>query len=432
MIAAISILVLTLGLALRRPVIWGRRVEPAAAAMLGALLMIALGILTPGATWAVARRIAVPVATLLSLMTVAMVFDSSGLLGRMGDTIARRACGDGRRLFRLVFLTTAAFGMVLDNDTAILLFTPLVLGLVTRLAPSDWPVARRMPYLFAVLYAGNLAGAFPISNPVNLVVAHIFEIDFAVYSVWMFLPTVASLLVTGIGLEIAFRHELRDARFATVALTQPVDWPPVVGGATCLAAILAGLLAGEQLGPWGGVLPPVAATFLLVGLALTGRKALPLVARLNWSLAPFLFGIFVIAAGFRAAGLTEWVAAGLGGIGESSFVTMILATGFGAALCSALINNHPTAGIASWVIQDLSLTEGATRTLVLAALIGSDLGPKMLPLGSLAAILWMGLLRERGVDVSPGLYVRVGIPVTLPAIAASLAVLILEHLLFAG
>ena len=104
-------------------------------------------------------------------------------------------------------------------------------------------------------------------------------------------------------------------------------------------------------------------------------------------------------------------------------------TGIIAAAGSALMNNHPTAWIMTLTLQDLPLGEIAMRTMAFAALIGGDLGPKMLPVGSLAALMWFRILKVRGVEISYWQYIKIGVPVTLIALLLSLLVLNLEYAL---
>jgi arsenical pump membrane protein len=93
-----------------------------------------------------------------------------------------------------------------------------------------------------------------------------------------------------------------------------------------------------------------------------------------------------------------------------------------SAAGSALLNNHTMALTNLLAIQGLA---GPTEHAYLAALVGGDLGPRLLPVGSLAGLLWLSLLGRLGVEVSLRRFVAVGTLVTVPSLAGSLAVLAL-------
>jgi arsenical pump membrane protein len=75
--------------------------------------------------------------------------------------------------------------------------------------------------------------------------------------------------------------------------------------------------------------------------------------------------------------------------------------------------------------MSLEALGGDVRAEVLAALVGGDLGPRLLPIGSLAGLLWLDALRRQGVEVRMREFVRVGVLVTVPALLLSLATLVL-------
>jgi arsenical pump membrane protein len=127
----------------------------------------------------------------------------------------------------------------------------------------------------------------------------------------------------------------------------------------------------------------------------------------------FLVGALVVAVGLRNAGVVDWLVALYDG-GELALIGVTSAAG------SALINNHPMALINLLALEPIA--DGA-RDPYLAALIGGDLGPRLLPIGSLAGLLWMATLRRLDVNVSLRQFAGVGAAVTLPSLATSLALL---------
>lgn len=67
---------------------------------------------------------------------------------------------------------------------------------------------KALAFYFAVLYIGNLVGAFVISNPINIVVSAFFGIRFGEYARWMVLPALVSIVVSFLGLALFFRKAM--------------------------------------------------------------------------------------------------------------------------------------------------------------------------------------------------------------------------------
>jgi arsenical pump membrane protein len=166
---------------------------------------------------------------------------------------------------------------------------------------------------------------------------------------------------------------------------------------------------------------------MLIGFGAAGVGAPTAVLRgVGWDAVAFVTGIFVVATAVREVGLTDRLGAALFALAGAEPARLLAATSFAAAGMSAVLNNHPTAGIMALAIKDMAVPATFRALLAGAALIGGDLGPKMLPIGSLAALLWLRILTDRGVHVSVWLFVKIGVPVTVFAIAIATSTLILE------
>jgi arsenical pump membrane protein len=413
--AAVSALALTLGLTLRRPLLpTGLRVGPGIAAVIGVAVALAVGGIHGDDIAEAGETLWRPFLALIGLMVITGVAGRLGLMERLAALVVPRARGSATRLFGLVFALSAGTAAVLNNDAAILLLTPVVVLLVRGLYP-DRP-GLLVPFAFAVFMAAGVA-PFVTSNPMNTVVAGVADIDFNEYAARMVPVALAGWVVTFAVLRALFARELREA-------------PPVPPAAPArrwerpqrqaLALVLCVLAAYPVFALAGVEVFTVAAAGGVVALVLSARHGTggPVeVLRRNvaWEILVFLLGMFLLAEALRNAGVVErltdlYADGGQGVIGVTS------------AVGSALINNHSMALTNLLAVEALPATTDADY---FAALVGGDLGPRLLPIGSLAGLLWIAVLRGLGVDVTLRRFVTVGAAVTVPSLAVSLGVLAL-------
>jgi arsenical pump membrane protein len=139
----------------------------------------------------------------------------------------------------------------------------------------------------------------------------------------------------------------------------------------------------------------------------------------SWEILVFLFGVFVLVIGLRNVGVVAWLAEFYAAVRDPQ-AQLGAIVGI-SAIGSALLNNHPMALLNTLAVQ--SLPENTLHHF-LAVLIGGDLGPRLLPTGSLAGLLWLDALARHRVYVGVWLFFRIGLAVAGPTLLVSLGILL--------
>lgn len=348
--------------------------------------------------------------TLAAIMVMATTAERMGLLDRIAALIEPRTRGPVRHAFRLTFALSALVAAVLSNDAAILLMTPTVLALLRVVYPRRHP-AFLAPFAIAVFAAAGVA-PLVIGNPMNLIFADHVGIGFNEYAAVMIPVALAGWIVAYAVLAWWFRRVLADESPA-LGRFLPITEPLSRGAWIVLGTLGVELVLYPVLSYVGVPLWPIALAGGLVCLAAGAASGhgRAIAGGITWPIFPFLVAVYVLAIALARIGVVEWLAS-VYATSDAPLVTI----GTTSAVGSAVLNNHPMSVLAALALD-------GDHTHAFAAMIGGDLGPRLLPIGSLASLLWFDLLRKHGVQIRVRSFVAIGALLTLPTLAVSLAVL---------
>jgi arsenical pump membrane protein len=187
--------------------------------------------------------------------------------------------------------------------------------------------------------------------------------------------------------------------------------------------LLVGFFGVEPLGVPVSAVAAVGAVLLLAVAARGPIDTRKVLKGAPWQIVVFSLGMYLVVYGLRNAGLTDQLASLLNVFARSGVWGAALGTGFLTAILSSVMNNMPTVLIGALSIDASGATGVVKEAMIYANVIGCDLGPKITPIGSLATLLWLHVLSKKGIAIAWGAYFKVGIVLTVPVLAITLAAL---------
>jgi len=397
-------------------------------ATIGAALALASGVIHVNDIPVVWNIVWNATATFIAVIVISLLLDESGFFEWAALHVARWGNGRGRLLFTWIVLLGAAVAALFANDGAALILTPIVIAMLLALGFSKGTT------LAFVMAAGFIAdsASLPliVSNLVNIVSADFFKLGFNEYASVMVPVDIAAIIATLVMLHLYFRKDI-PATYEISRLKTPEeairDRSTFRTGWGVLALLLLGFFGLEPLGiPVSAVAAVGALVLFLVakkGHAINTGKVL---RGAPWQIVIFSLGMYLVVYGLRNAGLTDYLSAVLNQFASQGLWVATLGTGFLTAFLSSIMNNMPTVLVGALSIDGSTATGVIKEAMIYANVIGSDLGPKITPIGSLATLLWLHVLAQKDIRISWGYYFRVGIVMTLPVLFVTLVALVLR------
>ncbi len=379
-----------------------------AAALLGAVLMVSTGVMTPARAYAAVNYDTLVL--LLGMMLISAYLYLAHFFEWAADVILKYSHTPGRLLLYLT-LTSGILSALLVNDTICLMLTPLVVAVIKR---SKLPL---LPFLIALATSANIGSvATLVGNPQNMIIGHFSHIPFSEFARSLAPAAIIGLAINFGVLRFCFRNVLR----AAVIIREPDVVLKLDRGLLALVCIVfvsifVCFFAGLNL-----------AWTALAGAALVmvlGRRDTHEVLKLvDWHLLVFFAALFVVVEGLSDTGLPDAIYRHL----QPMFGTRAAAqtwnlTWFSIA-GSNIFSNVPFVLVAGKWIPHFADPVLMWKVLALATTFAGNLTI----IGSVANMIVVESAREH-LEIGFWDYARVGIPITALTTAAGILVLLVLH-----
>lgn len=369
-----------------------------------------------------------PLKILVLFITVSflsIVLDEAGFFKKCAVIATKITKGSQLKLFLSLMAVISLLTVFTSNDIVILTFTPFICYFAKHIRISP------IPYLIGeFIFANTWSMMLIIGNPTNIYLGSAFEINFFEYFQVLGLPTMVAGAVALILILVLFRKPLRkkmiiDEDEITITLNPFITTMGIIHLGLC--TILLAISSYINLEMWSICLGFALSLFIILLIYTMIKKEEVLkksLKRLPYNLIPFILSMFIIVTGLTKCGIINKLAEWLDSLAKTSNLT-ILTYGISSFLSCNILNNIPMSVMFEKIISSsngLFMTEK-----IYSSIIASNIGAYFTPLGALAGIMWMSILKKAGLKFGFKEFLKYGIilaPVVLIVALGALMIIL--------
>jgi arsenical pump membrane protein len=395
-----------------------RGINEAWPASIGAAIILITGIVSRENLLDIVHKIGGASITIIATIVMAVTLESFGFFHWAAARLASLAKGSGYRLYWFIQLLCFLMTLLFNNDGSILITTPILILLLKNLQLKPH---QQIPYLLSgALTATASSAPIGVSNIVNLIALKIIHMTLYMHTAMIFVPATLGLVFMSCLMFVVVKRnlpkKLPDSSYNIEEIFFTKNFHPLKGKISvetkrqrtifmlkllqfvfvmrCLLFVASFLSVPIELVAVLGSL-----VLLVWRWYYLRTNAVDILKKTPWHILIFAFSMYVIIYGLHNVGLTKMLVKVCEPIVNQGLFYASFVMGGLVSILSNLFNNHPALMIGTITLTEMGLNPITLKTIYLANIIGSDMGSLILPIGTLASLIWMHILKQNKIKV---------------------------------